>query len=278
MDWKQRLRRLMTSVLTITMLVLIGLPLVLYFLQDSLIFFRQPAPAAAPRAAGLVIGEVNIPVADGLSLRGWLARPASTVGRMPLVLYFGGNAEEVSGMATLAGRFPGWALLAVNYRGYGGNTGHPSEKALVADALAIYDWAVQRDDVNAARIAVIGRSLGSGVAVQLAAERQLRAAVLITPFDSLRAVAQRHYPVVPVGLLLRHPFDSMARAPGITAPLLVVAAEHDSIIPPGHARRLFDAWRAPKAWREIAGADHNDLDADPAYWDDIAAFLVEGLR
>lgn len=278
MDWKQRLRRLMTSVLTITLLVLIGLPLTLYVLQDSLIFLRQPAPAAAPRAAGLAISEVAIPVAGGLSLRGWLARPVSTVGRMPLVIYFGGNAEEVSGMATLAGRIPGWALLAVNYRGYGGNAGDPSEKALVADALSIYDWAGKRDDVNAARIAVIGRSLGSGVAVQLAAERPLRAVVLVTPFDSLRAVAQRHYPVVPVGLLLRHPFDSLARVPDIAVPLLVVAAERDSIIPPEHARRLFDAWRAPKAWREITGADHNDLDADPVYWDDIAAFLAERMR
>ena len=272
------LHRLMTSFLTITLGVLIGLPLTLYFFQDRLIFLRQPAPAALPRAADVAISEVNIPVGDGLSLRGWLARPAATVGRMPLAIYFGGNAEEVSGMATLAGRFPGWALLAVNYRGYGGNAGDPSEQALVADALAIYDWAAKHEDVNPTRIALIGRSLGSGVAVQLAAARPVRAVVLMTPFDSLRAVAQYHYPLVPVGILLRHNFDSMARAPDITAPLLVVAAERDSIVPPVHARRLFEAWRAPKAWREIAGADHNDLDADPACWDTIAAFLAERLR
>jgi len=268
----------MTSLLTIVLLVALGLPLTLWVFQDKLIFMPQPAPAAPPRADGVLITEVNIPVGDGLTLRGWLARPQGTVGRMPLAIYFGGNAEEASGMATLAGRFPGWALLVVNYRGYGGNAGAPSEKALVADALAIYDWAAKRDDINAARIALIGRSLGSGVAVQLAAKRDVRALVLLAPFDSLRAVAQHHYPFVPMGLLLRHPFDSLVLAPDIRAPLLVVAAERDSIIPPEHARRLFDAWRAPKAWLAIPGADHNDLDADPACWDTVAAFLAERLH
>jgi hypothetical protein len=178
-------------------------------------------------------------------------------------------------MAALASRFPGWALLAVNYRGYGGNAGKPSEQAFFADALAVYDWAASRSDVAPERIVAIGRSIGSGVAVYLAAQRLLCGVVLVTPYDSLRAVAQRHYPYLPVALLLKHPFDSVSRAPHISTPLLVIAAERDSVVPPEHARALFVKWGGPKTWHEAQGAGHNDLDADPGYWKAIAGFLAE---
>jgi fermentation-respiration switch protein FrsA (DUF1100 family) len=178
-------------------------------------------------------------------------------------------------MAGLASRFPGWALLAVNYRGYGGSAGKPSERAMFADALSVYDWAAKRADVAPGRIAAIGRSIGSGVAVYLAANRQLCGVVLVTPYDSLRAVAQRHYPYLPVSLLLKHNFDSIGRAPHISTPLLVIAAQRDSIIPPEHAQALFAKWRGPKIWREIEGADHNDLNSDPGYWAEVAGFLAD---
>lgn len=270
-------RKLMGSAITIVLGAALGLSILLFLAQDRLIFLRQPAPPDRPQAPGLAIAEVEIAVSDGLSLRGWLARPASatTSDRLPLAIYFGGNAEEVSGMATLAGRFPGWAWLAVNYRGYGGNPGDPSESALFSDALALYDWAATRADVDPQGIAAVGRSLGSGVAVYLASERLLSCVVLISPYDSLRAVAQRHYPYAPVSLLLRHPFDSASRAGRIAAPMLLLAAERDSVVPVSHARALFETWGGPKTWREIPRADHNDLDADPAYWKALSAFLSE---
>jgi pimeloyl-ACP methyl ester carboxylesterase len=169
-------------------------------------------------------------------------------------------------------------LLAVNYRGYGGNPGSPSESALFADALALHDWAVLRTDVDPARIVAIGRSLGSGVAVYLAAERPLAGVVLVTPYDSFRAVAQRHYPYVPVSLLLKHSFDSIRRAPGISLPVLVLAAQRDDVVPLAHARALFSKWGGPKTWREFAGAGHNDLEADPAFWSEIASLLRQIAR
>ena len=279
MKWKRLLRGFMISAITIVVGVAIGLWALLYFVQDQLIFLRQPPPGAPPHSEELAISEVKIANPDGLSLRGWLARPAAASGeRLPLAIYFGGNAEEVSYMATLAGRFPGWSLLAVNYRGYGGNAGRPSERALFADALVLYDWAASRPDTDPTRVAAIGRSLGSGVAVYLAAERPLARLVLVTPYDSLRAVAQRHYPYLPVSFLLKHPFDSIERAPRISTPMLVLAAQRDSIVPPEHARALFAQWRGPKAWREFAGAGHNDLDADFEYWKAIAAFLADGKQ
>ncbi len=262
------------SVLTIAAGIALGLPLLLWAMQDGLIFHPPDAPTTAPRSVGRSVEAVKVPVGEGLALAGWLARPTSADGRLPLLIYFGGNAEEVSWMAEMSARFPGWALLAVNYRGYGGNPGRPGETAIAADALAIHDWAVARGDVEAARVVVMGRSLGSGAAVHLAAARKLAGVVLVTPFDSLTAVAQNLYRFVPVGWLLRHPFDSHARAPTIDTPLLALVAANDTLIPPAHAKRLFDAWRGPKQWNLIAGADHNGIDSEAGYWDAIVAFLA----
>lgn len=278
MFWMRLLRRLVISTIAIVVGVAVGLAALLYLAQDRLIFYPQAAPGTPPHGPDLAISEVRVATSDGLSLRGWLGRPAAaSAQRLPLVIYFGGNAEEVSHMATLAGRLPGWSVLAVNYRGYGGNPGNPSERALFADALAVHDWATARPDVDAGHIVVIGRSLGSGVAVHLAMERPLTGVVLVTPYDSLRAVAQWHYPYAPVSLLLRHSFDSIERAPRISTPLLVLVAARDQVIPIGHARALFAKWAGPKTWREFAQAGHNDLDADPEYWKAMASFLGQRI-
>ena len=273
--FRAALKRATMSALMIIAGVAIGLPALLWWRQESLIFHPPETPASQPTAAGREVSRVEVPVGQGLSLGGWLARPAGTPGtHLPLVIYFGGNAEEVSWMAEMSTRFPGWAMLVVNYRGYAGNPGKPGEDALVSDAAAMYDWVAARADVDAGRIVVIGRSLGSGVAVQLAAMRKLSGVVLVTPFDSLREVAQRLYRFVPVGLLLRHPFDSLQRAGDIDSPLLALVAADDTLIPPAHARRLFDAWRGPKRWHLVPHADHTSIDGDPAYWSSIAAFLA----
>ena len=275
MQLRTALWRAIASVLTIVIGVALGLPLLLWALQERLIFLPPDAPAVAPHAVDRSVQRVTVPVGDGLALGGWLARPTQAGDApLPLLIYFGGNAEEVSWMAEMSARFPGWSLLAVNYRGYGGNPGSPGERAIAADAIAIHDWAQQRPDVEPGRIVVLGRSLGSGAAVHLAAARKLAGVVLVTPFDSLTAVAQNLYRFIPVGWLLRHPFDSLARAPVIDTPLLTLAAANDTLIPPAHARRLFDAWRGPRQWQLIAGADHNSIDASAIYWDTIRTFLA----
>ncbi len=274
----QKLIAMGKSMIAILLGTVLLLPAVLYTMQDSLIFLPPPAPATAPRAAH--VEAVKVPVGDGLVLSGWLASAvAPAVGqRAPLVIYFGGNAEEVSYMAGMAPNVAPASLLVVNYRGYGGNPGSPGERALFADALALYDWAVARPDVDAARVVLMGRSLGSGVAVHVAAERKPAGVVLVTPYDSIRDVAQSMYPTVPVSALLRHPFDSLARAPAIDTPMLALVAERDQVIPSRHARRLFEAWRGPKQWREIAAADHDSISSAPEYWASIRDFLAAGAR
>ena len=265
------------SLLTIAAGTFVGLSIFLYFVQERLIFFRQPLDVGR-RDSVLQrfpnVEEVNLVAEDGTRLHGFLSRPAVVAGtKLPLVIYFGGNGEEASWLLEESERPQDWAWLAVNYRGYGWSEGNPDEGKMVADARRVYDWAQSRSDVDNSRIVAFGRSLGSGLAVRLATERQLAGLVLATPFDSLENVAKRHYPFAPVSLLLRHRFDSLALAPRVGAPMLCIVAEHDSIIPAEHARRLFAAWHGEKRLVTVANAGHNDLSESPEFWRAIGNFL-----
>jgi pimeloyl-ACP methyl ester carboxylesterase len=264
---------MLTSLAALLALVVAGVPLLMYLLQDRLIFFPQPLDAAQREAIGrqyAFANELYIQSESGERLQAW--RVPGEPGR-PLVLYFGGNAEDVSWMlADARARAPGIGWLLVSYRGYGGSAGSPSEAAIRADALRWHDYAAK--ELGAARIVAFGRSLGSGAAVYLASQRRLEGVVLVTPFDSLAEVAKHHYPLLPVRAMLRHPFDSAALAPRIEAPLLCIAAARDDIIPAVHAKRLYEAWGGPKRWLLLEEAGHNTTDAHPLFWSSVTEFLV----
>ena len=245
----------------------------LYFRQERMLFYPTPPPAVVPKPVRGKVETLRLVTPQGPRLAGWFV--TNDAGRAPLVLYFGGNAEDVSGLIGVADRFAGSSLMLLNYRGYGGSEGVPGEPALFEDALFAYDYAARRSDVDPQRIVAMGRSLGSGVAVHLAAHRPVAAVVLVSPYDSVRALAQSVYPWMPVKLLLKHPFDSLSHAAALRAPLLCLVAERDGVIPPAHSRRLFDAWGAgQKRWIELRGADHDNVDADPRYWEEIALLLA----
>jgi len=257
------------SLVKIALVVAIAMPLLAWLLQERMIFFPRPVESRpTPRAN---VEAITLDVTGGVKLRGWLVKGARTPA--PLVIYFGGNAEEVSWLVDAADQFAGWSVLLVNYRGYGESEGKPGEKELFADALALYDYAKLRADIAPERIVAMGRSLGSGVAVSLAAHRPVRGVILVSPYDSLVEVGRRHYPFLPVSLLLRQRFDSLARVPQIEAPLLCLVATEDRIIPMAHSRALFEAWRGAKNWREIPRADHDGISNEPEYGRSIAAFL-----
>ena len=252
--------------------VVIGFPLLIYLAQDSLIFFPQTLPEArrAAIAQRPSVDSVFIDAADGTRLHAWHVRGTGGTGGASVVMYFGGNAEEVSWMMDdAARRTPEVSWLLVDYRGYGSSGGSPSEKGLVGDALTWYD----KLSPDYKSIYAFGRSLGSGVAVQLAAQRPIAGVILVAPFDSLVEVGKHYYPFLPVNWMLRHRFDSAALAPKITAPLLCVVATRDEIIPAVHSKRLYDAWGGPKTLVELVGAGHNSTDNAANYWSSITAFL-----
>jgi hypothetical protein len=253
-----------------------ALPLVVYLAQDALIFYRQPLPAA--RRADITkrfpaVQEVFLQAKDGTKLHAWHARAGG-----PLVIYFGGNAEESSWLLEELGNAPGTSWLVVSYRGYGLSEGSPGEAALVSDALQWFDLAATLSGADAKRIYVFGRSLGSGVAVALAAERPVAGLILVTPYDSLAAVAKRYYWYLPVDLLLKHRFDSIALAPALKQPLLCLLAGRDEVIPPVHGERLFDAWGGAKRKIILQESGHNSTDTHPLFWMSIREFLAQQVH
>ena len=262
----------LSSVLKILAAVVVGLPLVMYLLQERLIFYPRPLSDAYREAIAQRYPNAEsffVEASDGTRLHAWHVKAAPGA---PLVLYFGGNAEEVSWMLDeVSRRAPAVGWLLTDYRGYGASGGSPSEAALVSDALAWYDFSDKK--LQTKSVYVFGRSLGSGVAVQLAAARPVAGVILVAPFDSLVEVAKRHYPYLPVSWMLKHRFDSLSRAPRLDVPLLCLAATRDHVIPAEHAKRLYDAWGGPKRWVALEGADHNSTDEHPDYWPSIMAFL-----
>lgn len=178
-------------------------------------------------------------------------------------LYFGGNAEDVSqaiGLLRLA--FPDTAVYAMHYRGYGGSTGTPSERALVADALALFDEVARRHP----DVSIVGRSLGSGIAVQVAASKPVDRLVLVTPYNSLLELAAERFSLFPTRLLLQDKYESWRYVGRLQIPTTIVIAGHDRIIPNENSRRLADAF-PPGVVKlvHIADADHNNLSDFPEY-------------
>jgi len=266
---------LIKSLLRITLGVIIAIPLLLYpllyFAQDKLIFMQRKMDNSLlnwirkeyPNA------EVQITTPDNIRLHGWYIKNNAQK-KSPLIIYFGGNAEEVSGQLMALEPLNGWSLLLVNYRGYGLSEGSPSEKHLFNDAVLLYDTF----RADAESIVAYGRSLGTGVAVYLASQRPLKGVILVSPYDSIRHIAQKNYPYVPVSYLLKHHFDSLALAPSLKMPMLALIAAKDKMIPPSHSFALIEAWGGVTQQEIIPDADHNNITLGLRYWDYISAFLL----
>lgn len=262
--------------LVLILVIAIALAGAIYLKQEELIFYPQPldTPSVNAMQASLErIERFQLLTSEGVKLRGWLLRGSRTE-RAPLLMYFGGNAEEVSWVLPELARLSGWAALVMNYRGYGESEGHPSEHALLHDAVTLYDQVITRSDIDPHGVVAMGRSLGSGVATALAAQRPIAGVVLVSPYDSLVSIAQSAYPFLPVRFMLRHRFDSIARAPAIKAPLLAIAAAQDGLIPPALSRRLVEAWGGPARLEVLEGRDHNNVHLHPLYWSLITQFLA----
>ena len=206
---------------------------------------------------------------NGVMLNGWLVN----IGKPKAVIYFGGNAERIEDMRdNFAQWFPDSSSYLVSYRGYGASEGEPSQEALLSDALAIYDQVQARQP--GAPITVIGRSLGSAVASYVASQRPVSRLVLVTPFDSMAAVAQAHYPWLPVRWILNERFPSAEYLSKYSGPLLVVRAGRDAVVPPASTDRLLASLQAKPQVLDLPEADHSTVIADPKYGATLARFVA----
>jgi hypothetical protein len=229
----------------------------LYAFQRKLIYVPD---TNRPELEPLGIADaraIEIATQDGLRLLAWYVAPPA--GR-PVIAYFPGNGGNLSYREGRFARFvaAGFGALFMEYRGYGGNPGSPTEAGLFADGRAAVDFLLGQN-IPGAHIVLFGESLGTGVAVQVASERAVGAVVLEAPYSSVADVAQRRYPFVPVRRLIKDRFDSMARIGKVRAPILVLLAGRDAIVPPVFGRALFDAAPEPKQLWEAPEAGHENL-------------------
>jgi fermentation-respiration switch protein FrsA (DUF1100 family) len=241
--------------------------------EETLLYFPTRALAASPKDYRLEAEDVEPVAEDGVRLFGWWIKGD---GKRAILFFHGnaGNAADRLDRAKILHDLFGLDVFLVDYRGYGRSGGSPSEAGLERDARAIYDAAAGRG-FSAERIVAFGESLGSAVAVGLAAERSCGGVILETPFLSIRAMARRHYPFVP-GAFIRTRFDNGARIGSIAAPKLFLVAERDEIVPPEQGLRLFELAPPPKTLYEIPGAGHNDtyVTGGEPYWEAIRSFLA----
>lgn len=235
----------------------------MFVFQRSLLYY--PVPSRVGINAEEVVFEN-----DGLKLSGWILNP----GRKHAIIYFGGNAESIENNITdFAADFKNHSTYLVHYRGYGKSEGKPTESGLYSDALAIHRAIAEKYD----SVSVIGRSLGSGVAVYLAAHRKVSNLVLITPFDSLVEVARTHYPFVPVSLLARDRFDAYRYATEISSRVLMITAELDRVVPVARALKLREYFSAAQlTYRMIESAGHNNISEFGEYKRTLTEFFEQG--
>ncbi|WP_170834738.1 alpha/beta hydrolase [Natronincola peptidivorans] len=256
-------------------LIYIVVLIALFVFQESFIYF--PQKITRDYSEELIkessnVEEIIINSYDETLLHGWLVKNKE-VEKSPLIIYYGGNAEEVSHMVRNWDHFSGYSLLLVNYRGYGLSEGRPKEKHLHKDAVVIFDEMIKREDIDKENIVVMGRSIGTGVAVAIAEKKDIHGVILITPFDSLIKVVQNKMRIIPADWILRNRFDSIEKAPNIKQPLLVLAAKDDKVIPSQHATNLAEKWGGEVDIEILDGVVHNTIQYHSLYWDSIKKFL-----
>ncbi|TKJ88473.1 MULTISPECIES: alpha/beta hydrolase [Pseudomonas] len=238
--------RTLMSLVALIVAVYLVLCAALFFFQRSLIYFPQPnAVNTADSRITLSMPDAQVSVVT-----------RERVGPRALI-YFGGNAEDVShNLPEFAEAFPEYAVYLLNYRGFGGSSGSPSEAAIAEDALALFDQVY----ASHPQISLIGRSLGSGVAVRLASQRPVQQLILVTPYNSLEEIAAQQYPWVPVKWLLKDRFESGKYAAHIRVPTLLLAASDDEVIPRASTQRLLENFpQGVAVLRVVPDSGHNSI-------------------
>jgi fermentation-respiration switch protein FrsA (DUF1100 family) len=242
--------------------VVVGAVLALVWTMQRRLMYFPTAHVPTPGAIGLTsVESVTFETSDGLVLNGWFLAAPGPSPRFT-ILVFNGNAGNRAHRGPLAAALNqhGFQVLLLDYRGYGGNPGTPSESGFVQDSRAARAYVLGRSDVDASRLVYLGESRGAAVAIDLAVAHPPAALLLRSPFTSMADVGQHHYPFLPVRLLLRDRFPSIDRIHLVRSPLLVLAGARDRIVPIQQSRRLYTAAPDPKTIVIVPEADHNDYE------------------
>ncbi|OED34989.1 hypothetical protein AB833_31525 [Chromatiales bacterium (ex Bugula neritina AB1)] len=251
--------KILVSITGLILLLYLSAALFLFLIQRSFIY--HPTPFVAHDFTEKIVGA-----GDGAALR----LIVGNEGLSEAVIYFGGNSESVADSAgDYIESLPDKTVYLVNYRGYGGSGGRPTEENLFNDATVIFDTVSK----NHSTVSVIGRSLGSGVACWLASKRPVDKLVLVTPYDSILSIAKAGYRIFPVEFLLKDQFKSIDYAATIKSPVLALLAQHDVVIPAENSRRLIEAFIPAAEAVVLSGTSHNDLQLNPEYYPLIRGFL-----
>ncbi len=248
--------------------------------ETRLIFAAGNAPAAVTPSPPFE--EISVPGAAGVRQRIWVMRTsasAEATAATPWVFFLHGNASTIASRLNVLHyerlRALGLNVAAPEYRGYGGLEGVPTEAGIESDARAGYDAVLARFHLDPSRVVVYGWSLGSAVAVDLSSHVAPAAVVLEGAPASIVAIGQMRYPMFPVRLLIRNPFESIRKIDGVKAPKLFLHSVGDEIVPIEEGRRLFDAAPQPKEWVEVTGGHIYAAEKDPAFFEHVRSFLAE---
>ncbi len=226
----------------------------LYLIQDSLIFpGKYTAEEYVPQNAYLNnnIESLSFTTKEGTKLEGAFVNNKSS----SLVIYFGGNSENVKSTMDILSKISSYDFISLNYRGFGKSAGEPSQQNIYSDALQIYEYFKERYK----SISLIGRSLGTAAAVYVAANKKIDNLLLITPFDSVVNLAQDRYTVFPVKLILEHPFDSQKHMKNVTAPVSILMAKDDKVVPNTNTLNLKKDISNLKLFLVVEDTNHNKI-------------------
>lgn len=260
--------KILFSIFSLCILAYLLVILFFYLKQDSMLFYtrRLQTDKKAFKDSNLLLKSYDI---NGTVLRGWLTNPQAS----RLIIYYGGNAEELSEVVPYFINLPDWSVLFVNFRGYGESDGKPTQDVLFSDASTIFDRISSEHKYE--KTVLLGRSLGTGVACYIASIKSIDGLILTTPYDSIRNVGKQKHPYLPIDLLLKHRFESGIYFPKSNAPALVLLSEVDQIIP--HERTNSLIVTRPENTRSItlANCDHNSIVDHTMYLREIESFLSE---
>lgn len=253
--------RVFKIALFIAVLAYFGLMAIFFATQRSLLYYpSRNWVTLAEAQANAAYREVDVQTEDGVNLKAWYA-PATT---KPLtIVFFHGNADQLYTAAELGDRYIalGYGFVAAEYRGYSGLPGSPTENGLYADGRAYMRYLVEHG-VPANRIVLFGQSLGTGVATQMATEFPVAGLMLLSPYLSIPAVAQAHFPIFPCSLLALDRYDNAKKIGQVRAPVLIVNGTVDNIVPPHQGEELYQLANEPREYRSISARGHNDISDD----------------